>query len=410
MDAADPLASFRSEFVISDPDLIYVNGNSLGRLPRRTIDHLKSVMEDEWGDGMIRGWNRGWFEAPLRLGDKIGRLIGAGAGQVLVADSTSVDLFKLVMAALSLRAERRFVVSDSLNFPSDLYILQGCLRLLGREHSLRLAASKDDIQPDLADLYRQIDEKTALVSLSHVSFKSGYLYEMQAITTYAHQAGSLVLWDLSHSAGVVPMELDAWGVDFAVGCTYKYLNGGPGSPAYLYVRHELQDQALSPIWGWFGQVRPFAFDLDYVPAGGVSRFQAGTPPMLSLLAIDTSLDMLLRAGLPGIRFKSIKLTSYAAALAKRILLPLGFSLGSPIQPEQRGSHISLRHPEGYRINRALIEEMKVLPDFREPDNIRLGFAPLYTTFEEVWQAVDRLRQVVEQQRYKKYSTERSAVT
>ena len=410
MDAADPLATFRNEFVITDPDLVYVNGNSLGRLPRRTILHLKSVMEDEWGNGLIRGWNRGWFKAPLRLGEKIGQLIGAEPGQVLVADSTSVDLFKLVMAALSLRPERQNVVSDTLNFPSDLYILQGCLRLLGGERSLRLAVSKDDIQPELANLYQQIDQNTALVTLSHVSFKSGYLYDMQAITAYAHQAGALVLWDLSHSAGVIPMQLDAWGVDLSVGCTYKYLNGGPGAPAFLYIRHELQDQIHSPIWGWFGQIRPFAFDLDYVPASGVSRFQAGTPPMLSLLAVETSLDLLLQAGLADIRLKSEALTSYAIALTDQVLVPLGFSLGSPRQPERRGSHISLRHPEGYRINRALIEEMKVLPDFREPDNIRLGFAPLYTTFVEVWQAVDRLRQVVEEQRFKKYSTERLVVT
>jgi len=410
MDAADPLASFRNEFVITEPDLIYVDGNSLGRLPRRTISRINSVLEMEWGNNLIRGWNTGWFEAPARLGDKIGRLIGAEPGQVLVADSTSVDLFKLVMSALAMRPAHRNVVSDVLNFPSDLYILQGCLNLLGGERHLDLAASLDDIQPDLTGLYQLIDQQPALVTLSHVTFKSGYLYDMQAVTERAHQAGALILWDLSHSAGVVPMQLDAWGVDLAVGCTYKYLNGGPGSPAFLYVNHKLQEQASSPIWGWFGQKMPFAFDLNYVAGEGIARFQAGTPSVLSLLAIESSIDMLLEAGISGIRLKSEVLTAYGVALVDKVLARLGFSLGSPREPARRGSHISVRHAQGYRISRALIEEMKVLPDFREPDNIRLGFSPLYTTFEEVWQGIDRLRQVVEDDRYTKYPSDRLSVT
>jgi kynureninase len=410
MDAADPLASFRSEFVIDDPDLIYVDGNSLGRLPRRTISRLNSVVENEWGNSLIRGWNTGWYDAPIRLGDKIGRLIGAEPGQVLVADSTSVDLFKLMMSALAMRPNRLNVVSDVLNFPSDLYILQGCLNLLGGERHLHLAASQDDIQPDLTHLYHLIDQQPALVTLSHVTFKSGYLYDMQAVTQRAHQAGALILWDLSHSAGVVPTQLDAWGVDLAVGCTYKYLNGGPGSPAFLYVSHTLQEQASSPIWGWFGQKLPFAFGLDYLPAEGIGRFQAGTPSLLSLLAVEPSIDMLLEAGISGIRLKSENLTAYAVALMEQVLAPLGFSIGSPLDSARRGSHISLRHSQGYCISRALIEELKVLPDFREPDNIRLGFSPLYTTYEEVWQAVERLRMVVEDGRYKKYPSVRLAVT
>jgi kynureninase len=409
-DTADPLAEYRSEFIISDPELVYVDGNSLGRLPRKTIPRIHSVLEQEWGDRLIQGWNNGWYEAPLRLGDKLGELLGAAPGQVLIADSTSVNLFKLVCAALSLRPDRPTVISDVLNFPSDLYIMQGCLRLLGSERRLALAASQDDVHPDASDLDRLIDEKTAVVCLSHVAFKSGFLYDMQAVTQRAHQVGALVLWDLCHSAGVVPLQLDAWGVDLAVGCTYKYLNGGPGSPGYLYVRRELQEKALSPIWGWFGHDQPFAFDLDYQPADGIARFQAGTPPMLSLSALEASLDMHLEAGIPAIRKKSEALTAYAITLADQVLTHFGFRLGSPREPAQRGSHISLRHPEGYRINRALIEEMKVLPDFREPDNIRLGFAPLYTTFEEVWQAIDRLCRVVAELRYQKYPSVRSPVT
>jgi len=410
LDAADPLAAYRNEFIISDPELVYVDGNSLGRLSRKTIPRIHSVLEQEWGDRLVQGWQTGWYEAPLRLGDKLGELLGAAPGQVLIADSTSVNLFKLVCTALSLRPDRHSVVSDVLNFPSDLYILQGCLRLLGGERKLALAASQDDVHPDWSDLDRLIDEKTAVVCLSHVTFKSGYLYDMQAATMHAHQVGALVLWDLSHSAGVVPLQLDAWGVDLAVGCTYKYLNGGPGSPGYLYVRRELQEQALSPIWGWFGQNHPFAFGLDYLPAHGITRFQAGTPPMLSLLALEASLDLHLEAGISAIRKKSEALTAFAVALADQVLTPLSFRLGSPREPAQRGSHVSLRHPEGYSINRALIEEMKVIPDFREPDNIRLGFAPLYTTFEEVWQAIDRLRRVVVERRYQKYASERLPVT
>jgi len=410
LDAEDKLASFRDSFVIADPDLIYVDGNSLGRLPRQTVERVQTVVEEEWGCDLIRGWNTGWFEAPTRVGEKIARLVGAGPGQVVVSDSTSVNLFKLVMAALAMRPERDRIVSDVMNFPSDLYILQGCIRLLGDRHHLHLVPSADDITVDRQTLFDAIDERTALVTLSHVTFKSGFLYDAAAVTERAHQMGALVLWDLSHSVGAVPMELDAWNVDLAVGCTYKYLNGGPGSPAFLYARRDLQEEALSPVWGWFGQRSPFAFDLEYEPTEGATRFLVGTPPTISLLAMEPAIDLVLEAGLDRIRRKSIRLTSYLVYLADAMLSALGFTLGSPRDPARRGSHISVRHPEGYRINRALIEEMAVIPDFREPDNIRLGLSPLYTTFTEVWEAVDRLRRVVEEERYLKYSLERLAVT
>ena len=410
MDAADDLAMFRQEFVLAEPELIYMDGNSLGRLPHRTVGQLESLIQEGWGRDLIRSWNQGWFEAPQRLGDKVGQLLGAAPGQVVVSDSTSVNLFKLVMAALALRPDRDRVVSDVLNFPSDLYVVQGCMDLLGNRHRLELVASADGIHVDDGALYDAIDERTALVTLSHVVFKSGFLYDAAAVTERAHQAGALVLWDLSHSAGVVPVLLDHWGIDLAVGCSYKYLNGGPGAPAFLYVRHELQTQVHSPIWGWFGQRAPFGFDLDYQPQEGVARFLAGTPPVLSLLALDPALDLVLEAGIDPLRQKSERLTSYLVFLSDQVLAPLGFRLGSPRDVARRGSHISLRHPEGYRINRALIEEMKVLPDFREPDNIRLGLAPLYTTFVEVWEAVDRIRQVVEEGRYLTYPAARLLVT
>jgi kynureninase len=410
LDAEDDLASFREAFVFAEPDLIYLDGNSLGRLPRRTVERLGKAVEEEWGRDLIRGWNAGWWEASGTVGEKLARLLGAGPGQIVVSDTTSINLFKLTMAALEMRRGRERIVSSVLNFPSDLYILQGCIRLLGDRHHLHLVPSADGITVDQQTLFDAIDERTALVTLSHVVFKSGFLYDAAAITERAHQAGALVLWDLGHSAGAVPIELDRWGVDLAVGCTYKYLNGGPGAPAYLYVRRDLQEKALSPIWGWFGQREPFAFDLEYDPADGVTRFLVSSPPILSILAMESALDVLLEAGMERIRRKSVDLTSYLIYLVDTVLAPLGFALGTPRDPTQRGSHVSVQHTEGYRINRALIEEMNVLPDFREPDNIRLGLSPLYTSFAEVWEAVDRIRRVMEEERYLKYSEERLLVT
>ncbi|MGB9299880.1 MAG: kynureninase, partial [Anaerolineae bacterium] len=357
---------------------------------------------DEWGRDLIRGWNAGWWDSPGRVGDKIGRLLGAGPGQVVVSDTTSVNLFKLVMVALEKQAGRDRIVSDVLNFPSDLYVLQGCVRLMGGSHKIHLVPSEDGITVDQQTLFDALDERTALVTLSHVVFKSGFLYDAEAVTQRAHEVGALVLWDLGHSAGVVPIQLNEWGVDLAVGCTYKYLNGGPGAPAFLYVRRDLQEEALSPIWGWFGQRSPFGFDLEYQPANGITRFLVSSTPILSTLATESALDIVLDAGIDRIRKKSVLLTSYLTYLVETLLVPLGFSLGSPKDPARRGSHVSIRHAEGYRVNRVLIEEMKVIPDFREPDNIRLGLAPLYTSFRDVWEAVDRIRQVVKERRYLRY--------
>jgi len=428
LDAADPLARYRAEFAQPEPALRYLDGNSLGRLPLKTAARLQEVIENEWGSDLIRGWNRGWYEAPARIGDKIGQLVGAAPGQVVVSDSTSVNLYKLAHAALSLMATRRKIVTDSLNFPSDVYILQGLVESSGLPLEIEiLDGSPPEIQtlenPSFcgSKLVREsklphskisdaIDERTALVTLSHVVFKSGYLYDLAEITRRAHEKGALVLWDLSHSAGVVPIELDAWEVDFAVGCTYKYLNGGPGAPAFLYVNQRLQAEVVSPIWGWFGQTRPFDFSLDYAPAPGVARFLAGTPPVLSLLAIEPGVELILEAGIPAIRQKSVELTEYFIRLSDELLSRHGFTLGSPRESDRRGGHVSLRHPQGYRINRALIDELNVIPDFREPDNIRFGFAPLYTSFEDVWETVERLQRVMDSKLYEKYPEEKPAVT
>lgn len=428
LDSQDKLASFREAFVIDDPNLIYLDGNSLGRLPKAAIARAKQIVEEEWGRDLIRGWNKGWWQAPARVGDKIGQLIGAAAGQVLVSDTTSINLYKLALAALAYRPEKKRIVTDTMNFPSDLYILQGVVEMLVRRPAsnerpasnnerpapnheiIRIGSNDNDLTPDLNALAEAINEDTALVTLSHVLFKSGYLYDMKRITELAHRKGALVLWDLSHSVGALPIALDDCNADFAIGCTYKYLNGGPGAPAFLYVNKKIQEKVTSPIWGWWGQNNPFAFGLDYEPAPGAKRFLAGTQPMISLLTMEAALDPLLDAGMDSIRAKSILMTDYASFLTENLLAPFGFSLGSPLDSAQRGSHISIRHPEGYRIKRALIEEMNVIPDFREPDNLRLGFAPLYTSFAEVWEGFDRIKRVMEENRCEKYPKQKLTVT
>jgi kynureninase len=414
LDAQDELASFRDEFVIADPNLIYLDGNSLGRLPKRTIEFMRNAIEDVWGERLIRLWNDGWIHTPTRLGAKIARLIGAQEDEIIVAEATSINLFKLAIAALRARRDRTKIVSDVFNFPSDLYILQGIIDLLGRRHRLELIPSKDTITIPPDAVSAAIDSDTALVSLTHVAFKSAFMYDMPAVTERAHRAGALMLWDLSHSVGVVPVDLNACGVDLAVGCTYKYLNGGPGAPAFLYVRRDLQTQLSQPLWGWFAARNPFAFELDFVPADNISRYRVGTPPMLSMKALEPAIDIILEAGIDRLRAKSVRQTEYLISLAEQRLVPLGFAIGTPKRAEMRGSHVSLRHPEAHRINRALIEaeppDIKVIPDFREPDNIRLGIAPLYNSFVDIYLAIDRLRQIVEGRIYEKYSPERLAVT
>jgi kynureninase len=410
MDAEDPLASFRSTFVVAEPDLVYMDGNSLGRLSYGSVERLERVVREEWGRKLIRSWNDHWWNSPSRVGEKIAKLVGAGPGQVVVSDSTSVNFFKLVMSALGFRPGRHRIVSDVFNFPSDLYVLQGCIRLLGNRHTLHLVPSADKITIDPQTLYNEIDMDTALVTLSHVVFKSGYLHDAKAVTERAHRMGALVLWDLSHSVGAVPIELDQWGIDLAVGCTYKYLNGGPGSPAFLYVRSDLEPTLLSPMWGWYGEQAPFAFNLEYTRAKGIASFLVGTPPILSLLAMEPAVDLVLEAGVDSIREKSVRLTSYLINLFDTALAPLGFTLGSPREASRRGSHVSICHREGDRINQALIREMNVIPDFREPDNIRLGLSPLYTSFADVWEVVDRIKKAVESKSYLQYSATKSGVT
>ena len=414
LDAKDDLAAFRNEFVISDTNLIYLDGNSLGRLPRRTIDFMKNVIENEWGDRLIRIWNDGWVNSPTELGAKIAKLVGAHADEIIITEATSINLFKLAIAALKAKNGRRKIISDTLNFPSDLYILQGVINLLGNTHHLDLLPSTDGITIASKEIENAIDNDTALVSLTHVAFKSSFMYDMETVTEQAHRVGALMLWDLCHSAGAVPVDLNGTNVDLAIGCTYKYLNGGPGAPAFLYVRRDLQAQLMQPMWGWFASKKPFDFELDFTPADDMSRFRIGTPPMLSMKAVEPALDIILDAGMTRLRKKSLNQTEYLIYLADEWLTPLGFTLGTPRKAKIRGSHVSLRHLESYRICRALIESpppaVQVIPDFRAPDNIRLGITPLYTTFTEIHQALQRIKVIVEEKIYAKYSSEQLSVT
>ena len=414
LDAQDELASFRDEFVIDDPNLIYLDGNSLGRLPKRTVDFMQNAIEEEWGKRLIRVWNDGWINSPTELGAKIAKLVGAQADEILVTEATSINLFKLSAAALQAHPNRTGVVSDVQNFPSDLYILQGIIDLIGKDHHLKLIPSADGITITPEAVEAAIADNTALVCLTHVAFKSAFMYDMARVTELAHQSGALMLWDLSHSVGAVPIDLNGCRVDLAVGCTYKYLNGGPGSPAFLYVRRDLQEQLNQPMWGWFAAEKPFAFELDFTPASDISRYRVGTPPMLSMKAVEPALDILLEATMARLRAKSIKQTEYLIFLAEQWLTPLGFTLGTPRKAEIRGSHVSLRHPESYRISRAMIESpppaIQVIPDFRAPDNIRFGITPLYTTFTEIYLAIERIRIIVEDKIYEQYTNKQLTVT
>jgi kynureninase len=414
LDRQDPLKDFRDRFVISDQELIYLDGNSLGRLPVKTIRNLDVAMREQWGDRLTRSWNEGWYQQSARLGKKIAQIIGAHPEEVILSDSTSVNLYKLVYGALKMMEGRSEIISDDMNFPSDLYVLQGLVRQFGERHTLQLLKSADGISADMTEMLRMISRRTALVTLSHVTFKSSYLYDMEKVTELAHLHGALVLWDVSHSVGAVPVTLKQANADMAVGCTYKYLNGGPGSPAFLYVRKDLQNKLVNPIQGWFGERNPFKFSLHYRASDGIRKYLTGTPPVLSVSGLEPALDMVLEAGIAAIREKSTAQTEYLIDLASKWLFKGGFRLGSPAYKEKRGSHVSLKHAEAYRICRALIDpgvgDHVVIPDFREPNNIRLGISPLYTSYQEIYHALDQMRTILDKKIYERYPRTREAVT
>jgi kynureninase len=407
LDASDPLARFRSRFARADESLIYLDGNSLGPLPVATQRKIAEVVADEWGAGLVRSWNR-WVGLPREIGDLIGEhLIGAGPGQVLVTDSTTVNLFKLANAALDARPLRPVIVTDDDNFPTDRYVLQGIAEQRGRE--LRMIHT--DMDQGLAEdtLLAALGPEVALVCLSHVAYRSGALADMARITALVHEAGALMLWDLCHSAGAVPTELDACAADMAVGCTYKYLNAGPGAPAFLYVRRELLGELRQPVWGWFGQTDQFKMGPSYQPVPGIERFATGTPQIIGTVAVQEGVRLLAEAGIERLRDKGVALTSYLIHLADSWLVPHGFVLASPRADARRGSHVTLRHQHAWQISQALIAA-GVIGDYRTPDRLRLGPVPIITRFTDVWDALDRLRQIAADGSYADLPTQPARVT
>ncbi|HRP94743.1 MAG TPA: kynureninase [Rhodocyclaceae bacterium] len=387
-DGADPLAAFRERFALP-PGVIYLDGNSLGARPVAAAARLQQAVEHEWGEGLIRSWNSAdWIGLPTRVGDKIGRLIGAAAGETVVADSTSANLFKVLAAALALKPGRTKIVSQRDNFPTDLYIAQGLAAFLGRGHELVLLP--DD--PDAETVEAALDGDTAVLMLTHVNYRSGRIHDMARLTAAAQRAGAFALWDLAHSAGAVPVDLNAARADFAVGCGYKYLNGGPGAPAFVWVAARHQDAFVQPLSGWMGHAAPFDFDPVYRPATGIARYLCGTPQVLATTALECGVDLMLEADIAAVREKSVALTEAFIALVEARCPQL--ALASPRDAAERGSQVSFRHPQGYALMQALIDR-GVIGDFRAPDLVRFGFTPLYTRHCDVWDAVEVLAQLID---------------
>ena len=407
LDAADPLAGFRDEFALPD-GLVYLDGNSLGARPRAAAARAAEVVEREWGDDLIGSWNSaGWFAMPGRLGDRLAPLIGGGPGTTLVTDTTTSNLFKALAATLRLQVERaperRLLVSERDNFPTDLYVAAGLTELLGHGHELRLLDSPEGLDAALA-------ERPAVVTLSHVNYRTGRLWDLAATTAKIHAAGALVVWDLAHSVGALPIDLTGADADFAVGCTYKYLNGGPGAPAFLWVHPRHAEAGTSALSGWWGHARPFAMEPTFEPASGVGRFLAGTQPVVSLALVECGLEIASRADLEAVRAKSLALGDLFLALVEERCAAHPLSLVTPREHEHRGSHLTLGHPDAYAVVQALIAR-GVVGDFREPDGMRFGLAPLYLRFVDVWDAVDALADVLDTRAYEdERFRERSAVT
>ena len=391
LDERDPLREFRGRFVL-DPDAVYLDGNSLGSLPRSTAERLARVVSEEWGVRGIRGWEDGWLELPLVVGDRLAEaVLGAGPGQTALADSTTVCFYKLVCAALDARPGRREIVTDEDNFPTDRYVLEGIARERGLElRWLRFDRAAGPTAEAIADA---VGPETALVTFSHVSYRSAHVAPMSEIGAAVRDAGALMLWDLSHSAGSVPLALDGDSADLAVGCTYKYLHGGPGAPAYMYVSAALQEQLRQPIWGWLGRRDPFEMAPGWEPAAGIGALLSGTPAVLGLVGVDEGVRVVAEAGIDAIRAKGIELTEFAIALADERLASCGVTVASPREPARRGAHVALSHPRARELCAALIDA-GVIIDFRRPDVMRFGFAPLTTRFADVFDGVEALRRLL----------------
>jgi kynureninase len=399
LDAADPLAGVRERFVIED-EFIYLNGNSLGRLPKATIKRMRSVVEDEWAHELVLGWNH-WLNIGLDIGAKLAPLVGAGSGEVVLCDQTSVNLYKLAVAGLR-HSGRTDIITDEGNFPSDRFVL-GAVAAAGGG---RLILAPED--PTANDVQALMTSNVGLVSFSHVGYRSGAMLGAAAVTNAAHDGGALMLWDLAHSAGAVPVELNLWEADLAVGCTYKYLNAGPGAPAFLFVRESLITELEQPMAGWFAHEDQFATAADFVPASDIRRFVVGTPPIVSMVGVDESIQITSDVGMKAIRTKSLALTDFFIE-ALEMMPQHGFTLVTPKDHHARGSQITIRHPAANQISLAL-RDASVIADFRPPDLIRFGFTALYTTFAEAAAAADVLDRIMTTESYRTFDAERSGVT
>jgi kynureninase len=396
LDRADPIGPLRDQFALS-PTTIYLDGNSLGVPPAAAAQRAQTVIGAEWGEGLIRSWNSaGWFALPRRLGDKLATLIGAAQDEVVVTDTISINLFKALSAALRVQhardPERRVIVSERSNFPTDLYIAQGLIEQLDRGYELRLV-------DDPSELPEAIREDVAIAMITHVNYRTGYMHDMAALTRLIQQRGALALWDLAHSAGAVPVDLNAVGADCAVGCTYKYLNGGPGSPAFIWVPQRHQAAFSQPLSGWWGHRAPFEMNPQYQPDPGIGRFLCGTQPMVSMALVECGLDVFLQTDMQVVRRKSLALTDLFIELVESRCGDFPLQLVTPREHAQRGSHVSFEHPHGYEVMQALIAR-GVIGDYREPHVLRFGFTPLYTRYVDVWDAVTVLREVLENETWR----------
>jgi kynureninase len=403
-DRADVLAASRNLFHIPE-GVIYLDGNSLGVLPKATAARVRDVVEAQWGNELIRAWNtHEWITLPRRVGDKLARFLGAKSGEVIVADSTSINVFKLLAGAVRLPdvSKRRVIVSERGNFPTDLYMAEGLVGLLGDDYQLRLI--------DEEDVTSSLTEDVAVAMFTQVDYRSGRVLDMAALNARAKQTGTRIVWDLSHSAGALPVQLNRDGAELAVGCGYKYLNGGPGAPAYLYVAQALQSQLRQPLSGWFSHAAPFEFTPDYRPAAGIEQMLVGTPSVIATSALECGVDTLLSADMAQVRAKSLELTDLFIALVEQECGDCGFEFASPRDKAKRGSQLSVRHSEAYAVMQALIER-GVIGDFRKPDFMRFGFTPLYIGYEDVWNAVAILREVMQQETWREARHQsRKAVT
>lgn len=391
LDAQDPLAPLRQQFALPE-GVIYLDGNSLGARPVAALERAQAVIAEEWGNGLIRSWNSaGWADLSQRLGNRLAPLIGARDGEVVITDTTSINLFKVLSAALSVQRQRqpqrKVIVSEASNFPTDLYIAEGLTELLQQGYSLRLVTRPDELP-------QAIDADVAVVMLTHVNYKTGYMYDMQALTALSHECGALSIWDLAHSAGAVPIDLHAAGADYAIGCTYKYLNGGPGSQAFVWVSPALVDVVRQPLSGWFGHTRQFAMESNYAPSAGIARYLCGTQPITSLAMVECGLEIFAQTDMASLRTKSLMLTDLFIELVESRCAAHGLELITPREHAKRGSHVSFEHPEGYAVIQALIAR-GVIGDYREPRIMRFGFTPLYTSFAEVWDAVEILGEILD---------------